>query len=133
MAVMSLAMGNDRGANMDRFMDKMGDGVIGKHMAKTFFSAVGDGATDLEAVDIPNAVGLVMATPDASDALNAIAFHEALEGSKVALPKGAMPSVIRSPSGLQLHIKDTLASGEQLAEMVRIGEALSAAIKEQNG
>ena len=133
LAVMNLALESGRAADMERFLDKMGSGVMEKHMVKTFFGAIGEGVHDLEAVSMENAKGLIMATPDARDALEPIAHSEALEGRKVAMPKGANPTLILSPKGLQLRLADTLGSGAQLSELVQLGQTLSAALSDARG
>ncbi|MEX3015236.1 hypothetical protein [Gymnodinialimonas hymeniacidonis] len=130
LAVMSLAMSDDKAANMERFLDTMGDGVMGQHMMKTFFGVVGDRASELDAVEATGAAGAILATSDAHEALLPIAFHEALVSPHDAMPKGAMPTIIRSPEGLQLNLKDTVKSPEQLEAMVQLGETLSAALKQ---
>ncbi len=129
LAVMSLAMSDDKAANMERFLDTMGDGVMGKHMMKTFFGVVGDRASELDAVEATGAAGAILATSDAREALLPIAFHDALVSPHDAMPKGAMPTIIRSPDGLQLNLKSTIHSTEQLEAMVALGETLSAALK----
>ncbi len=128
LAVMSLAISDDKAAKMERFLNATGDGVIGQHMSKTFFGVVADRASELDAVEAVGAAGAILATPDAREALLPIAFHEALANTSQAMPKGAMPTIIRSPDGLQLNLKATIKSADQLEAMVRLGETLSAAL-----
>lgn len=129
LAVMSLAMSDDKAANMERFLNLTGNGVMGKHMSRTFFGAVADRASELDAVEATGAAGAILATSQAREALLPIAFHEALVNCGDAMPKGAMPTVLRSPEGLHLNLKSTIKSPEQLEAMVDLGETLSAALK----
>lgn len=129
-AVLSLAMPADKAAGMEKFLGMMGDGKMEKTMIAKFFGTIGTETPDLVAVNVPGAAGLMMATPDAQDALTAVATHPALADTQLALPKGAMPTIIRSADGLQLHLRATMNSPEQVAAMVQLGETLSAALSD---
>lgn len=129
LAVMSLAMPDGKADGMEKFLGMMGDGAMEQHMVKTFFGAVGEGTNDLEAVNLTGAAGLMMATPDAREALTPIAFHTDLADTKTAMPKNAMPTVIRSTDGLQLQIKDVMKSADRVEAMIGLGKMLSAALK----
>ncbi|MBF9042028.1 hypothetical protein HKCCE4037_01710 [Rhodobacterales bacterium HKCCE4037] len=132
LAVMSLAMPEDKAAKLEKFLDTMGDGMMGQHMVQTFFGAVADRATELDAVTAPGARGAMLATPDAREALLPIASHPALSDTRIAMPKGAMPTIIRSPEGLQLYLKTTIGSPDQLLAMIELGETLAAALPRSN-
>ncbi len=129
LAVMSLAMTDDKAAKMERFLDVTGDGLVGKHMVQTFFGALADRASELDAVEAVGAPGALLATPDAREALLPIAFHDALTDTRVAMPKGHVPTIIRSPEGLQLSLKSTIKSTEQLEAMIALGQTLSETLK----
>lgn len=129
LAVMSLAMAADKAAGMEKFLGMTGNGVIERHMVKTMFGAVGDGVHDLEALSVPGAAGLMMASPDASEALVPIAFHQALANASEAMPKGAMPTILRSSEGLQLRFKDIITSDLQVAALIRLGLTLGTELK----
>lgn len=127
LAIIGPSMSAEKAERAETMLAKLGGGMGGFLMDK-LFGDLGPEAARLEAVDLPGAHGLLMATPEAQAALVPVATHPALAKSAGLLPGGTLPVIRRSDRGLEISLRAALSRPEEVLALADLGETLRQAL-----
>ncbi|WP_306047603.1 hypothetical protein [Nioella sp. MMSF_3534] len=123
LAILGPAMSPAEARKAETMLGKLGGGM-GGFLMSSMFGDLGPEAARLESVDVPGARCLMMATPEAREALTPIATHPIMDGTEDSLPRGALPVIRRSPKGLEISLRTALSRPEQVLALAELGATM---------
>lgn len=130
LAILAPTMSPKEAAKAETMMDRLGDG-IGGGILNIMFGDLGPEAGRLQSIDVPGSYGLLMATPEAKDALVSVATHPVVKEAKTTLPRGATPVIRRSSRGLEITVRRALSRPDEVIAIAELGEMLRRELHEK--
>lgn len=128
LAILAPAMSPQEAKKAETMLGKVGHG-IGDLVMRSMFGDLGPDSTRLQPVHVPGSECLLMATPEAQNALAAVATHPKLDEAKSVLPRGTLPVIRRSPRGLEVTLRHALSRPSDVITFAELGEALQREVK----